>query len=157
MSFRPRLRGGYWQLHQRWIYCLEEAVSSFSSLSLLMNENISYIVYYVYCANLLLTNPRQLIITEQYSFHRCMLVKNLFKETRPLRPNIINVVINVRAVPRNVFKIRKKSILIPILHGARLYCSRFRQGCNVIIFFKEHNIFIVPSSCLLYTIMIIQS
>ena len=100
--------------------------SSCSSLSLLMNENISYKVYYVYCANLLLTNPRKLIITELYSFHRCMLVKNLFKETRPLRPNIINVVINVRAVQRNVFKIRKKSIPIPILHGSKLYCSRFR-------------------------------
>ena len=115
---------------------MEEAVSSFSSLSLLMNENISYKVYYVYCVNLLLTNPRQLIITELYSFHRCMLVKNLFEETRPLRPNIINVVINVRAVQRNVFKIRKKSIPIPILHGSKLYCSRFRKGCKVIFFFK---------------------
>ena len=37
-----------------------------------------------------------------------MLDKNLFKETRPVRPDIINVVIDITAVQRNVFKIRGK-------------------------------------------------
>ena len=47
-------------------------------------------------------------LTELYSFYRCMLDKNLFKETRPVQPDIINVVIDLRAVLRNVFNIRGK-------------------------------------------------